>query len=312
MHATNITTQAAIAPASRRKQFMRPGIFKAQHGVTLIELLVGIAIGLLVIAVAMGALMVSRSVSGTVSDASSIQQQGSYAMRLFGQQLRQAGSMRLNLNPNAAVTEVPYMTGVAFETAAEAASNPTYSYMANQPNQAITGTASPVTLTVGFRRYTEPVFTNVAEQSLAKNCLGGPDDATSTDQRMESVFDFDAATNTLRCSGNGSAVQPIVQNVANFQVRYLVQNNTNPGIPTFQSVDATGIGNWAQVQAVEVCLVLFGSEAIDLPTGSNYTDCDGTTAVDMSALTGARARRMHMVFRNIFQLRSQGLIGSAL
>lgn len=287
-------------------------VLKAQHGVTLIELMVGIAIGLLVIAVAMGALMVSRGVSGTVSDASSIQQQGSYAMRLFGQQLRQAGSMRLNLNPTGAVTESPYMAPVAFETAAEAASNPTYSYLANIPTQAITGTASPVTLTAGFRRYTEPVFTNAAEQSLVRNCLGGPDDSTSTDQRMESVFDFDAASNTLRCSGNGAPAQPIVQNVANFQVRYLVQNNTTPGIPTFQSVDATGVANWAQVQAVEVCLVLFGNEAIDLPAGSNYTDCDGATAVDMSTLTGARTRRMHMVFRSVFQLRSQGLIGSAL
>lgn len=311
MHTTNKYPPLAVAAASQRKKFARPGGLKSQHGVTLIELMVGIAIGLLVIAVAMGALMVSRGVSGTVSDASSIQQQGSYAMRLFGQQLRQAGSMRLNLNPNAAVTEVPYMTGVAFETAAEAASNPAYSYMANQANQAITGTASPVALTVGFRRYTEPVFTSATEQSLVKNCLGGPDGALG-DQRTESAFDFDAATNTLRCSGNGSAAQPVVQNVANFQVRYLIQNNTNPGIPTFQSVDATGVANWAQVQAVEVCLVLFGSEAIDLPTGSNYTDCDGTSSVDMSSLTGARARRMHMVFRNVFQLRSQGLIGSAL
>ena len=53
--------------------------------------------------------------------------------------------------------------------------------------------------------------------------------------------------------------------------------------------------------------MLYGAEAIDLPSGSNYTDCDGT-AVDMSTLTGARAKRMHMVFRNIFQLRSQGLM----
>ena len=53
--------------------------------------MVGIAIGLLVVAVAMGALMVSRGISGTVSDASAIQQQGAYAMRTLGMQLRQGG-----------------------------------------------------------------------------------------------------------------------------------------------------------------------------------------------------------------------------
>lgn len=274
--------------------------------------MVGIAIGLLVVAVAMGALMVSRGISGTVSDASGIQQQAGYAMRLFGQQLRQAGSMRLNLNPGAAITESPYLAPVAFETKAEAASNPLYSYSADIPTQAITGTASPVTLTIGFRRYTEPVFTSATEQSLARNCLGGPDDATSTDQRIESVFDFDAGNNVLRCSGNGAPAQPILQNVANFQVRYLLQDTTStPGIPKISSVTAAGVANWAQVQAVEVCLVLYGSEAIDLPAGSNYVNCDGT-AVDMSTLTGVRARRMHMAFRSVFQLRSQGLIGSVL
>lgn len=288
--------------------------FGSQSGVTLVELMVGLAIGLLVVAVAMGALMVSRGVSGTVSDASGIQQQGAYAMRLFGQQLRQAGSMRLNLNPGTAVTESAYLAPVAFETAAESASNPTYSYSANMPTQTLSGSASPVSLTVGFRRYTEPVFTTAAERSLTRNCLGGPDDATNNDQRIESVFDFDAANNVLRCSGNGVATQPILQNVANFQVRYLMQDSTStPGIPKIRTVDATGVGtNWAQVQAVEVCVVLFGSEVIDLPTGSNYTDCDGTTSVDMSTLTGARTKRMHMAFRNVFQLRSQGLVGSVL
>ena len=283
----------------------------SQRGVTLIELMVGIAIGLLVIAVAMGALMVSRGVSGTVTDASGIQQQAAYAMRLFGQQLRQAGSMRLNLNPGTVATESLYMAPVAFETVA-AASDPLYSYNANKPKQTIEGTASPVKLTVGFRRYTEPVFVSAAEQSLSRNCLGGPDDATSTDQRLVSVFEFDTAANTLRCNGNGVGA-PILQNVANFQVRYLLQDTTStPGIATVRTVDAAGVANWAQVQGVEVCLVLFGNEAIDLPAGSNYTDCDGSTAIDMSTLTGARARRMHMVFRSVFQLRSQGLLGSVL
>ena len=68
-----------------------------QQGVTLIELLVGIIIGLLTVAVAMGALMISRSVTGTVSDSSMLQQQASYAFRVIGQQLSQAGSLRINL-----------------------------------------------------------------------------------------------------------------------------------------------------------------------------------------------------------------------
>ena len=68
----------------------------SQRGATLLELMVGITIGLLTVAVALGALMVSRGVSGTVSEASQLQQQASYAFRVIGQQLRQAGSRQLD------------------------------------------------------------------------------------------------------------------------------------------------------------------------------------------------------------------------
>ena len=279
-----------------------PTYSRAQRGVTLVELMVGIAIGLLVIAVAMGALMVSRGISGTVSDASSIQQQGAYAMRVIGLQLRQAASLRLYLDAKPTAAESLYLIPVAYETS---------------PPDAIPvdigGTAVPVTFTAGYSRYTEPVFISASEQALSRNCLGGPADA-STDSRLESVFSLDTVNNALRCSGNSAAAQPIVQNVANFQVRYLLQDNTStPGSPTIRSVDAAGVlaaaggsANWARVQGVEVCIVLYGNEVIDLPAGSNYTDCNGTS-VDMSTLAGPRAKRMHVPVRSVFQLRSQGL-----
>ena len=288
----------------------QPTLARAQRGVTLVELLVGLTIGLLTIAVAMGALMVSRGVSGTVSDASGIQQQAAYAMRVIGMQVRQAGSLRLNLNPGTSTAAEPYLAAVGFETTIPPASSPLESF--DPAQNTINGTASPVSLTLGFRRYTEPVFTNAAEQSLSRNCLGGPDDSTTSDQRLESIFALNGSE--LRCNGNGAGAQPIVQNVANFQVRYQLQDNTTtPGISTLKSVDASGVTStdWGKVQAVEVCLVLYGDESIELPADSNYTDCDGTT-VDMSTLTGPRARRMHVAFRNTFQLRSQGLVGSVL
>ena len=51
------------------KKLQNKGRKRVEYGVTLIELLVGLAIGLVVIGVAMGALMISRGVTGTVSTA---------------------------------------------------------------------------------------------------------------------------------------------------------------------------------------------------------------------------------------------------
>lgn len=308
----NTTAGIRLAGISKPKARTRKALnLRLQHGVTLIELLVGIAVGLLVVAVAMGALMVSRGVTGTVSDASGIQQQAAFAMRLIGLQVRQAGSLRLNLDPGTTVTAERYMVPVAFETIVPGGAMQGF----NPSSNTLSGTATPVTLTTGFRRYTEPVFGGADEQSFSRNCLGGPaDGAATTDQRLESVFELNGTN--LRCTGNGVGPQPVVQNVANFQVRYLLQDNaTTPGMPTITRVTADAIDGavytWSGVQAVEVCLVIFGVEPMDLPAGSTYTDCDGT-AIDMTTLTGPRARRMHIAYRNTFQLRSQGLIGSVL
>lgn len=285
---------------------------QTQRGVTLIELMVGITIGLLTVAVAMGALMVSRGISGTVSDASLIQQQGSYAMRVIGLQLRQAGSLRLNLDPGTATTESTYLIPAAFEVAiAASGTDPGF----EPATQTITGKQTPSTdeyaLSVGYRNYTEPVFISASEASLHRNCLG----EGGTPSLIQSQFQLytpasDPTRRELRCAGTGTP-QAIINNVANFQVRYLLQDNTVPGASTIKTVDASGVTKWAQVQAVQVCLVLYGNESIDMPAGSTYTDCDGT-AVNMTTLTGTRNKRLHIAFRNTFQLRSQGLIGSVI
>lgn len=280
--------------------------------------MVGIAIGLLVVAVAMSALMISRGVSGTVSDASGIQQQSAYVMRVIGLQLRQAGSLYLNLNSTNAPTDQSAAAPVAFETRSGDLdlTLPSWRIIEGKDNPG----ASEFKLTTRFSNYTEPLFLSATPQSQVRDCIG----ASPSTTLIESKFKF--VNNELQCASFGStAAQAIAQNVANFQLRYLLQNNAAANNPTLQYVAANAVeaaGGWGKVQAVEVCLVLYGTEPIDLPTGSTYTDCDGTTAVDMSnaaatdmsgtAIGAQRARRMHIVYRNVFQLRSQGLVGTVL
>ena len=283
-----------------------------QRGVTLIELMVGITIGLLTIAVAMGALMVSRGISGTVSDSSEIQQQASYAFRMLGQQLRQTGSIKLKLS---AATDIndnsdPLVGDpVAFEVNFTDTSTGGDGSIFTLATDTLNGNDAPGTgeyaLTVGYRNYKEPVYTDTVQKSLQRDCLG----EDGTNALVQSHFVLNAATNELRCAGAGQP-QPIIRNVANFQVRYLMQTAAGTGNPNLRYVDAATVGiNWAQVFAVEVCLVLYGNEAIDLPAGTTYTDCDGATPVDITTQAAPRNRRMHKVFRNLYQLRSQGLSG---
>ena len=283
-----------------------------QSGVTLIELMVGLAIGLLVVAVAMGALMVSRGISGTVSDASGIQQQGAYILRVVSQQLRQTGSLYLNPDPVGG-NSTDVLSPVAFEIKADAVGS------GNSFGQEESLSGAGTSVTTAFRRYQDNVFladnatsTTIGTDFLARNCVGAPGNS-STDQRVESTFAFDSTTNELQCGGNGTAAQPIAQNVAQFQVTYMVQTTDAAGNTTVQYTKGSDMPaaatdpTWRRVQGVQVCLVLYGSEPIDMPAGSSYTDCAGTS-VNMTTLTGERKNRMHLLFRNTYQLRSQGLL----
>lgn len=261
-----------------------------QRGVTLIELMVGLFIGLMVVGVAGAALMASRGISGTVSDAAGVQQQAAYAMRVIGQQTRQTGSLYLDLNSSdsaASAADGLSMAAVGFQ-------------LLGSLGGVIDGDDSK--LDINYTRYTEPTFTGPAEISQVRNCLGGPADS-STDQSIENVFELDDTD--LKCKGNG-VDQPIIGNVRDFQVRYLVQDNRSSlgdaKITYAKAEDVNDLEDgWANVQGVEVCLVLFGDERIDIPSTSTYKGCDGS---DLSFTEN----KMHLLFRNVFQLRSQGLV----
>ena len=296
-----------------------------QSGATLIELLVGITIGLLTIAVAMGALILSRGISGTVSDTSHMQQQASYAFRVIGQQLRQAGSMQLNLAVNkTAIETITAEDLVAFSPDSEI--YPAFS--STPPNTpAVSGKDTPSSgeykISVAYQNYQEAIFPIGSKKSLFRDCLGAQPSTTI----IQSQFVLDTAKGELKCAGSEKPPNPqaIIKNVADFQVRYLVQSKTAAatGIPTIQYVNAADVSahpveasktDWGTVFAVEVCLVLHGEERVDMPNGSTYVGCDADkdgkgVKVDMSstgALPATRKNRLHMAFRSAYQLRSQG------
>jgi type IV pilus assembly protein PilW len=246
--------------------------------------MVGIAIGLLTVAAAVGALMVSRSISGTVSDSSQLQQQAAYAFRVIGQQLRQAGG--LNIDPTTGPKDI-----VAF-----------LSLPASTPLP-IAGMDSPASneykFTTTYQNVQEPTYSGGSTPTngyLMRDCLGESHDIAS-DPLITSRFTLDANGN-LVCAGNGNA-QPLIGGVKDFRVTYLQQTLDAATLqPQFRYASATALTStdWPSVYAVEVCLELEGTEFIDT-VGSTYTKCDGSSA--------SRGNKLRMVFRNTFYIRNQ-------
>lgn len=263
----------------------------SQRGATLLELLVGITIGLLTVAVAVGALVVSRGISGTVSEASQLQQQASFAFRVIGQQLRQAGSRQLDpvTPPDVhakfyAPNDVPVVfSGITPLSGKDAPGTTEFALEVNYQN-------------VKELTVLEPVD---GEYQI-RNCLQkkAEDAALNPEPMITSKFKHNTTAGTLVCAGGTADPQPIIQGVKDFTVQYLTQaTDGNPSAaPTYQYVSATTAGsNWLKVYAVQVCLELEGTEKIDT-AGAKYTKCDGTE-VD-------RGNKLRMVFRNTYHIRN--------
>ena len=277
-------------PTTMSTHFPKPlPIRPSQHGATLLELLVGITIGLLTVAVAVGALMVSRGISGTVSEASQLQQQASYAFRVIGQQLRQAGSRQLDPLTTPDVHAKFY-----------APNDVPVEFSGIMP---ISGKDAPGTtefaLEVNYQNIKElTVLQPTDGEYQIRNCLQEKAEAASVPLPMVSnKFKRNTTDGTLVCAGTGAA-QPIIQNVKDFTIQYLTQatDGTPSAAPTYHYVRATTAGaSWLKVYAVQVCLELEGAETIDT-AGAKYKKCDGTE-VD-------RGNKLRMVFRNTYHIRN--------
>lgn len=252
----------ALRATSRRDQ---------QRGVSLVELLVGVTIGLLVIAAAIGTLIISRTTSSTVTDVSQLQQQGSYALRVMGLQMRQAGSLELT------------STFDGFEFI-----NTEFVGIGGSDKISVSGieggSGSPDEVTVSNHP------SSLAQQ--ARDCLGNS--AAANLKHIDSRFFVE--NNQLYCLGTnaGTGKQPIISNVNDFQVRYRIQKDDSTQLMNADEISTPA--DWRTVSAIETCLDLQGNDS-GLPESGNYINCQGAST--------ARNGRLHLVLRNVFDLRIQ-------
>jgi len=262
---------------------------RLQRGLSMIELLVGLSIGMMTIAVAIGTLVISRQISGSVNEASQLQQQAAQAFRSIGQQARQAGSLRLNLAyAKDSSQAVDLADPVAFEVPAGVVT--------------VAGVDTPTStadqLTLAYQNYTEDLVGNNAVQSQFRDCLGQAGSAGV----IRSGFSLDkpagATSGELDCRGSTGAAQPVIENVADFRVRFLLQAGSF-GSPTmrYRTAGTLAATDWPRVHAIEVCLELEGNETLPA-TSVPYLNCANQSVV--------RGQKLRMVFRNTYQIRSQG------
>lgn len=204
----------------------KPSAPLQQQGLSLVEVLVGMAIGLMVTLAAVSSLVFVRLSAATAEDAWRMQQESNTAFRIIGWQLRQAGARPLTAIGNSGTVEF---------------ANGFKGYGLASSPQPLSGSdgggVAPDVLRTSLQN-------DVSAD--ARDCLGlVPDKGT-----VDIVNQFSLVDGSLSCTGTDN-VAAFVSGVEDFQVWY--GESTVAGFQYLaQPLD------WPRVTAVMVCLRLVG------------------------------------------------------
>jgi type IV pilus assembly protein PilW len=261
-----------------------------QRGLSLVETMVGLTIGLFVVLAAVGTLAITRQGNTSVSDSFRLSTAGDLAMRQIEFTIRQAGATEL------------LQTGgqgnpVIFDAMTLRAVN---------GNQVLSGTegasGAPDSLIVSYQG---------RSISTTADCVGNPPPLASQALRIDNTFTLNGVE--LQCQGvatDGTKVTAIespaqalvgdnnhsTDEVAaeDFQVWYWMQNPTSGDQIRVDQSKVVDKGGWPAVAAVEVCLQLRGVR-VDYPP-AKFLGCDGKSHDN--------GNRLHQTFHGTYKLRN--------
>ncbi len=288
---------------------MRRPLALAQAGLTLIELMVAMALGLLIALAAAAALLVSRQGFFAVDAGSQLRDNARYAQDIVQRVGVQAGFKNVFFTSvaNAPRTTEPHVFGI--NNAKRSTSNGWDESSGWGTNDA--GKNSDI-LVLRAQTSTASAVSTASDGTMI-DCLGVAPAAVPTSEydRFISILHVQASSDgepALMCSreaaGGGFEAQPLVQGVESFQVLYGVDNvvaNTAPTGTTDSVPDrylradqltVTGdqeatYDNWRRVRSLRIGLVLRSQpgSAIDTTTQTLYPL--GTSAGSATGTTGS-------------------------
>lgn len=266
----------------------------SQHGLSLIELMVALTLGLMITSSLGYILLGSRSTYRTQDASARVQDTGRFALEFIGRQLRSAG--RVDITPLASDPRTKQVglpenwTPIAGTHGAMAVGD---DGVAVNPNGAVSingGTRQTDTLTLQYQETDQggnsPQDCNGAAVALTAIPGGGGNYGT-----ISNTIALDGDNLELECTGNGGGgAQPISEGVEDLKIRY-----AEAATP---SVFNTAPGNPANVVAVQVCIMVRSLDNGVVNTPQQIRDCAGNLYIPNDT-------RLRRTFTSVFTLRNR-------
>lgn len=274
----------------------------SQSGLSLIELMVALTLGLMITVTLGYILMGSRSTYRTQDASARVQDTGRFVMNFLGRNIRAVG--RVEITPIAGDKRV----------AMDSVMNPN----CNQQTS-ICGANGITTVNTGGNPATRGVdnLTVIYQVSdMGGNTIADCNGNTAGTLLSQQKFSISGTTpanyygnviNTFRlnpanpggfqlqCLGNGAAAaQPFAEGVEDIQFNYGIDTDGNGAVDSWTASP----GNWSQVIAVQVCIMVRSQENGVVGARQTIVDCSGTPFTPDDT-------RLRRTFSSVFTLRSR-------
>ncbi len=269
-----------MMPLSAGAAVVQCGSHKNQAGLTLVEIMVSLTLGLIVL-LAIGSVYIgSRQTYRVQEDNARIQEAGKYALEVIGRSIRQAGAdAEMNFNPVALTLQCVAPACTAID------------------NNGVV--AATDTVRTQFYAGREELFGGAW---IARDCTGGQ---VAPGTLVTNIFDLNGTD--LRCTGSAGGAQALISDIEDLQVLYGIDTTTPPDQSVDQYVAAPSAAQWPQVMTARVCVQVRSVNNGLATSAQRFMNCGGAlgTATGAAAFTTAGDLRLHRSFAATYNLRNR-------
>lgn len=274
-----------------------------QHGLSLIELLISMLIGLVVLAAGSAVYVSSARGSATSEQSTRLNEDGVLALNYLQSQIRQAGYyQKLQKGAKTAPPATIPKNDQAFYLPPVLGCTGALGAEAKYTDITCTAAAGNDALVVQYEADIANTYPTTSKPGFPTNCNGESIETAYTTtkigatdvNRYQAINRFYLANNTLMCIGNVKPdtvtnAQPLFPNVEQMVLRYgvaaqpMVRQENEFDVGRHQVVayatasDLKTTADWNRVRSVNICLLVRSQDPVkDASGGGKYKDCNNT------------------------------------
>lgn len=248
-----------MIPLSTRSAITHRVPPKRQAGLTLVEIMVALTLGLIVL-LAIGSIYLgSRQTYRVQEDNARLQEAGRYALEVVGRSIRQAGSdTEMTFNPVAITVECVPPACTAVDNNGVVAATDTLRTQFYAGREELSGGAW-----------------------ITRDCTGGVVASGAVPPNVvTNIFNLNGTD--LRCDGGVGGAQTLISDVEDFQVIYGIDTTGDQSADRYVAAP----GNWAQVVTARICVLVRSANNGLTAAPQRFLNCAGALGTVPATLVG--------------------------